>query len=280
MRIDGGGGANVVQGNYIGTDVDSLPSLGNDNGITVTDAPNNLIGGASAGARNYILANNSVVHVTNPGSAGTVIQGNVILDNDNGIVLFATTGITVGGFNSGNVIGSNTFRGVLVGGTSSANSIFANSIFNNDALGIDLHADNENANTVTPNDVLDNDTGPNELQNYPVINSIAVSGNERTVEGELSSNPNTDYVLHFYSNSEVDPSGFGEGQFYLGALNKHSDAQGHLNFGFPLNAAAGGKFITATATDASGNTSEFSKASAAVPAHVFEYFDSRIGSDW
>ena len=55
---------------------------------------------------------------------------------------------------------------VDVSGPSSAgNTISRNSIFSNVGFGIDL-----DLNGVTPNDGLgDADTGPNNLQNYPVI---------------------------------------------------------------------------------------------------------------
>ena len=85
------------------------------------------------------------------------------------------------------------------------------------------------------------------------------------MEGSLTSNPNTDYVLNFYSNAEVDPSGYGEGETWLGSLDVHTNAQSTVDFSFPLDASALGRFITATATDPNGNTSEFSIASEIVP---------------
>jgi hypothetical protein len=98
-----------------------------------------------------------------------------------------------------------------------------------------------------------------------VISGIAVSGKDRTVEGELASNADTDYTLDFYSNGEVDPSGYGEGETWLGFLDVHTNVQGRVEFSFPLAASALGRFITATATDPNGNTSEFSMASELVP---------------
>src|SRR5262249_13901284 len=56
-----------------------------------------------------------------------------------------------------------------------------------------------------------------------------------------------------------DPSGYGEGQRYLGALTVATDAAGDVRFDATVpGASAGGEAISATATDAAGNTSEFS----------------------
>ena len=133
-----------------------------------------------------------------------------------GVTLLGGSNSTIGGpAGAGNIIAFNLGSGVQVkiaAPASTGNIIFGNSIFGNGALGIDLAGGTEDANLVTANDFPDSDTGANNLQNYPVLNEIAVSGANRTLEGELNSNPNTDYVLDFYYNSEVDPSGFGEGR--------------------------------------------------------------------
>ena len=133
-------------------------------------------------------------------------------------------------------------------------------------IGINLVGGTEDPTTgVTANDFPDGDVGANDLQNYPVISEIATNGSERSVEGSLASNPNTDYVLNFYSNFEVDASSYGEGETWLGSLDVHTNAQSTVDFSFPLPASELGRFITATATDPNGNTSEFSLASEIVP---------------
>ena len=57
IRADAMG--NVVQGNYIGTDVTGLVNVGSDDleGVKIEDSPNNLIGGSVPGAGNLISAN-------------------------------------------------------------------------------------------------------------------------------------------------------------------------------------------------------------------------------
>ena len=51
-------GGNVVQGNYMGTDVTGETALGNANGVEIFDAPNNTIGGTSPAAANVLSGNN------------------------------------------------------------------------------------------------------------------------------------------------------------------------------------------------------------------------------
>ncbi len=156
--------------------------------------------------------------------------------------------------------------GVAVAAASTGNNIFGNSIFANEGIGINLVGGTEDRNYWRDRERFPRQRRwANNLQNYPVINEIAVDGPDRSVEGSLTSNPNTDYVLNFYSNAEVDPSGYGEGETWLGSLDVHTNAQSTVDFSFPLGASELGRFITATATDPDGNTSEFSLASAIVP---------------
>jgi Ca2+-binding RTX toxin-like protein len=154
------------------------------------------------------------------------------------------------------------------------NSLRANSIFSNGGLGIDLGDDG-----VTPNDPPppcpvgqpDCDTGPNNLQNFPVI-SLAQLGATTHVAGSLSSTPNTTFVIDFYANITTDESEFAEGERHLGSTSAcgensvATDAFGYATFDVVLLASTvSGESITATATDCLGNnTSEFSAAIEAV----------------
>ena len=78
------------------------------------------------------------------------------------------------------MIAHQTTHGVAVVGASTGNVISRNSIFSNGALGIDLDADG-----VTPNDLPagneDVDTGPNELQNTPVLVTATLNGTDLDV---------------------------------------------------------------------------------------------------
>lgn len=158
--------------------------------------------------------------------------------------------------------------GVFVGGRNGQPvlgvSIRGNSIHDNDGLGIDLGRRHPNpafssyiVDGVTANDCLDTDFGPNLLQNYPVLFEPTANGSGGTVlTGYLRGSPAQEFQLDFYSNSAVDPSGYGEGAIYIGSSSIRTSGNGFTTFTHTIT----GTFenITATATDIFGNTSEFS----------------------
>src|SRR5262249_41373959 len=120
-------------------------------------------------------------------------------------------------------------------------------------------------NGVTLNDPQDADTGPNGYQNFPVL-SRAQSGATTRVVGTLNSTPGTTFTLDFYASAARDPSGYGEGQRYLGSTTVTTDGLGNAAFDLTLAATtASGEWVTATATDPAGSTSEFSLALQASP---------------
>jgi len=85
------------------------------------------------------------------------------------------------------------------------------------------------------------------------------AGGSTIIDGTLNSIPNSTFQVELFSNTLCDPSGYGEGQTYLGSTWVRTDGSCNANFEvtFPVNVAPG-SFITATATDVAGNTSEFS----------------------
>jgi hypothetical protein len=270
--MDSGTSSNFVQGNYIGTDVNGMAALANGEGVILSNsATNNTIGGLVAGARNLISGNTgSGVFFQNTGS-GNVIQGNFIGTDATGAAALANglSGVDIGFGSSdnavggtasgaGNVIAFNTQDGVSITGPTIPinNSVLGNAIFSNGNLGIDL-----GDNGVTANDLGDGDTGANNLQNFPVLNCAHPSGGNTVVKGSLNSTANTQFTLEFFSNSAADPSGFGEGETFQLSTTVTTDGTGNVNFTVSLpTALALGQFVSATATDPSGNTSEFSKS--------------------
>src|SRR5207248_1886604 len=98
-----GSSSNVVQGNTIGIDVTGTHALGNRSYGIMVRGVDNLIGGASAAARNLISGNDiagiDLRFGTNPMQGnwiGTDRSGTVALGNGTGI-LVEGSGITVGG---------------------------------------------------------------------------------------------------------------------------------------------------------------------------------------
>jgi tetratricopeptide (TPR) repeat protein len=158
---------------------------------------------------------------------------------------------------AGNVISGNDGSGVAIAiseNWTAQNAIFGNAIYSNAGLGIDLGDDG-----VTSNDALDADSGPNQRQNFPILTSAISGATSTTIEGTLNSTANTTFTLEFFSSSACDPSGHGEGEDFLGSNDVMTDGSGNTGFLVTLGTALpSGQFITATATDPDGNTSEFS----------------------
>ncbi len=280
--IDGvlifGGSNNQVLGNDIGTDVSGTHNLGNAyTGIRI-EGSNNTIGGTVSGAGNVVSGNKQYgVFVTN-GSPGNVIQGNkigtdvsgkVAIGNVGYGVLLATSvyndmvGGTVAG--AGNVVAYNGSTGVFIGqpdqglplpGT--GNGVLGNEIFANGDLGIALAASSGPPSGPLPNH-SGSASGPNNLQNYPVLASAVTGPNGTVVQGTLNSTASTTFRIEFFSNTAADPSGYGEGQDYLGYISATTDSQGNATFQTTLSSVPAGQFISATATDPGNNTSEFCK---------------------
>ncbi|MDQ3814562.1 MAG: hypothetical protein M3347_11500, partial [Armatimonadota bacterium] len=268
---------NEVQGNRIGTNAAGTAAIPNGIGVKISDdsvtpgtgAKNNTIGGSFAGNGNVISGNNgNGIYVTDGASRDNQISGNLIGRNaansgalgngGHGVFLeFSGPNIIGGGFdpNNANVIAHNGGDGVAVvfgQAGSIRKGILENSIFANGGLGIDLEDDG-----VTQNDIGDPDTGANEHQNFPVLTASGA-----TIRGTLNSKPNLQYRIEFFTNDAADPSGFGEGQRFIGALDDvTTNAQGNATFAFtPATPVPASQFVTATATDPNDNTSEFSRA--------------------
>ena len=83
------------------------------------------------------------------------------------------------------------------------------------------------------------------------------------VRVEFNSAPNSVYRLELFANTACDASGNGEGESFLGGIPMVTDANG--NFVLELFPGQDGEFVTATATDAAGNTSEFSNCAGVQP---------------
>jgi CSLREA domain-containing protein len=271
IHIHGGGAQwNRLRGNYIGTDVTGTVAVGNLlRGVLIENgASNNIVGGSGAGARNLISGNGGGVAIENAYSnrvlgnyIGTDVTGTSDLGNGRSgvFIRFGGSDNRIGGSRpgAGNTVGFNGRAGIRVHfNAGTGNQILGNSVFASgkpdNSLGIDI-----GPGGVTPNDPGDADTGPNELQNFPVI--VAAGGSSLTISGMLNSVPNTEFRVEFFANAECDPSGHGEGETFVGHTMVTTDGSGDASFTVTLpTTVPAGTFITATATDPGGNTSEFS----------------------
>jgi hypothetical protein len=270
IRIDGAG-TNVIQGNFIGADLTGTNAPGNSGDGIFINSERNRIGGVDPATGNLICSNGgNGITLAGTNCLNNLVQGNYIglaLDNvsalgngGNGILVTnQASRNTIGGTtaNSGNQIKFNGGNGVgLAGDAGSRNSILGNAVFANASLGIDLGNDG-----VTPNDPDDSDIGPNDLQNFPILSDARSVAGSTTIEGALTSISNETYRIEFFLNNVADPSGNGEGQIYLGntTVTVHGSGPESFTSTFPVSLVYT-QFITATATDPSGNTSEFSPA--------------------
>ena len=109
---------------------------------------------------------------------------------------------------------------------------------------------------MTPNDPRDPDTGPNTLQNFPVITSASTA----RVQGTLNSRPRKTFTVQLFSSPAPNfPTGFGEGETFLGQKRVTTSRRAMASFTFST-APSAAHVVTATATNAGGSTSEFSQA--------------------
>jgi hypothetical protein len=310
---------NVVAGNYIGTDASGTQSLTNYGyGLVLYGGPyptsNNQIGGNGPSdlVDGNVISGNPfdgiVVGATSNdtiygNSIGTDVTGTTNLGNGhNGIVVIAGThNVAI----SGNVIAYNGEYGVGVSqdttggwnpnfGPTSGVQIEGNSIHDNRVLGIGLGGTWDwpasisapfRLDTPLPG-VLQNDSqghaGPNHNQDYPVLTSAVSSSTDTSLTGTFTeaAEPNTAITLDFYANPSPDPSGHGQGQSYLGQTTVTTDAIGSVTFTADLAAGSlAGQWLTATATDPNGNTSEFAldvQATAAPSQSYAQYLQAAL----
>jgi hypothetical protein len=290
---------NLVQGNLVGTDITGTSDLGGASiGVYINEGSNNTIGGTSPSAPN-LISGGGASGVGIAAANGNFVEGNFIgtqIDGVNplanashGVLLYAgAAGNIVGGreAGAGNTIANNGASGVeLRGDAGVGNTIAGNVIADNEGLGINTCADFDTENlvcndpvAVTPNDPDDPDTGPNNLQNFPVLTSVVAD----TVGGSLDSTPGSDFTIDIYANPECDPDGFGEGESFVGSGPASTDLGGDAAFTIALTESVpSGWYLTATATGDDGSTSEFSQCFEVPSDTIFsDGFESGSTSEW
>jgi len=264
----------LIQGNFIGTDFTGTIALGgitNPVGLSnVNNAQvlNNLISGNPGGGLDTLNVTPNFGMIIRGNLIGTQANGTSPLPNGNfGGINLNISNASVGGVGAGepNVIAFNNGAGIWVRLNQNSNPIIQNSIYSNTVTGITLMQ--SSPGIPLPNDVLDADTVPgNRGQNYPVLNVPVIAAGSATITGTLSSQPSKNYRIEFFANAVCGPTGFGEGQTFIGIANVTTNGSGTANIGpVTLPVPAGQSVITATATDtATSDTSEFSQCPASV----------------
>lgn len=272
---------NTLRHNSIGVLADGTTAAPNTgNGIEIRDASGNVIGGTAATDGNTI-SRNTLNGILLSGASLTTIQRNLIENNGQsgihlgpGLVATTSDDNLIGAATTGGVGGNRMFfngsasvNGVGVRVASgvrnriSTNSLGFNGPFSPTAVGIDLGVDGR-----TANDACDPDTGPNQLQNDPVLARAVVSGGTTTVNGTFEAGPLATYTLEFYWNA---PAGLEQAEVFLGSTTVTATCSTSFNITFPFAVPT---FpvpfysVTALAIDPSGNTSELSQPVFARPA--------------
>ena len=279
--MDVNGDGNTVQGNSLGTNAAGTQLVGELSQGFGIGGINQQIGGSAPGEGNVVGGVGFYVGM-NVGGGGHVIQGNFIgtdltgtldLGNKRAGISVGGSGLTIGGTGpgEGNTVAFN--GGLLQGGGGISvtgqqvrirgNRIYGNkSVTSNDGLGIDLAVGLQSG--VTPNDDGDADTGPNGVQNYPILTSAgpSLSAGGTHIVGVLNSTPATTFDIDFYANPACAsrPQEYLEGQEYIGSTQVTTNGSGDATIDVTLPATVeNGSRISATATDPGGNTSEFSQ---------------------
>ncbi|MDQ6705617.1 MAG: hypothetical protein M3Z85_06600, partial [Acidobacteriota bacterium] len=264
-----GASGNIAIGNYIGTDATGTASVANGfAGVYITaGATANQLGGVQGGSGNLISGNNGYgVFIADNGTNGNLVRGNFIGTNAGGTAALpnAYAGVNIHGGAQNNLIGDGTIGAsnliadnsgegvILFDATTIKNKITRNSISSNGDRGIVLVPD-ANAGNMKPNNA----------EPFPSLSSAALSTatnqDGTDVSGTFTGSGGT---IEFFASATGDPSGFGQGQYFIGSIPAASSFTAHLVAVVPANYA-----VAATATDSNGNTSEFS-GTTIVPAPI------------
>jgi hypothetical protein len=281
---------NTIIGNLVGTDANGMKAIPNNgSGVQVASgAAFNRIGGTASGEANLISGNNEGISVTEQGQGnlvlgnliGTTINGDAALGNGLGVqVVTSDAGTMVGGASQaeGNFISGNHGSGIYVAGDSNfvignriGTNVSSSGTVPNDGHGISVvgernmlqgnliahsiwghgvHVDTWPYNTIRRNSIYSNGgdgihliNGGNQMLPAPVITSVTST----SVAGTTCPG----CTVEVFSDNED------EGRVYEGS--SAADTLG--NFTFSKGSRLVGPHVTATATDAEGNTSMFSTA--------------------
>jgi len=223
--------SNTIIGNYIGTNRHGTALLPNDyRAIIIAHGKGNIIGGTEPGEANIITGGNNreTVHLRFDDTYNNIISGNFIGTDTAGLLDLgvANYGVRIHYGAHDNTVGPNniiayhSMYGIYISDVETIqNRVTRNSIYGNEDKGIAL---------------MDSANG---LISAPMI----------TRNGSVLGTAPPNATVEIFSDSED------QGRIYEATVT--ADGSGNFNWsGTPT-----GPYITATATDANGNTSEFSQ---------------------
>ena len=279
LDITGGDGIAISVASDNNNVFENLITGTSSQGFVVTSSTgntftNNTVTGNGVGPSGG-AATESAAITMRPGAAGTTINLNIVQLNYG-------AGIQVNDGAAGTVITRNSFADN--GAITSRNGGGATG-----QIGIDLNrnlplpADNSNLGTspfVTLNDDGDTDSGGNNALNFPVLDTVTITGGNITFTGW--SRPTATIEIFIAKVDAFEQAGWGEGETYIGTfvegtadsdsdvtnysglingLDQGTDTTNRFSFTVPLASLASPVVttdqLTATAT-LSGETSEFS----------------------
>ena len=258
IRIEGENAR--VLGNNVGFGVDRLSPAPVQLGVVATGS-NTAIGddGLGAGYQNHVGNAQVGVIIGGAGSSpvtGVKVVGNVIGRAPDGRAAKVGSAVRVLSPVTSALVAANSLSnaqtGVAVQGSAAGPSaqgvrIIANSFSQIERLSIDLNDDN----LTNPNDEGDADVGANGLRNHPRFG--------RVVQSRISGTACADCQVQLYLAAHAPGGTIDFGATPIPGGVKQTNFDGSFVFESP--AVTPGQWVTALATDAQGNTSEFAPGS-------------------
>lgn len=290
-----GSNGNSIVNNLIGTDAfEQTTTYGDAVGVQLETANNSVSG-------NVFGNNNNGIQARGSGATGNSIANNLFGISEpplcvlscpdpyampNQAAIYFWQGAH-GNYVIGNVITNNTLFGIeLTNAGTYRNEIVANSIYGNSAnwatngaeVNLDGYSYGYNAG---------GSTAPNRGLNYPLVSSVVGSPSSGTITGVLESS-NDSYAIEVFSSPTCEAGGAYAHSPIGGTTisdafadpihNIYINGSGSFQFAFTSPISLAGRYITATAIDSNGNTSEFSACQPYQCDVIFRHgFDNATG---
>jgi CSLREA domain-containing protein len=251
----------LIAGNFIGLAANGATAATNSGGLALNSGPLD-VGSSAIADRNVIVSASVGIAVGTLGN-GSHIDNNLFGSDRTGTLPRGTgTGVFPNASAANVDIGTaapNAFRFLpraisLAGNAGIGIRFGANSFSSHSILAVDLGADG-----VTPNDPGDGDTGPNNLQNFPVLTLAERTPSGLRVVGDLDSGTNVTFA--FYASADCHSSGHGPGEQLL--ETRFTTSPSSFDFGLITDVDLS-VFDTITATATGGNGSSEMSACIAV----------------